>query len=239
MAPGIESWNGYSNKAGVGKATGSEKLERVIDQLEELRTYIPFLQANLILGLDMDSGDEPFDLTLEYLERTPFVWPQIHIPMAFGGTPLFDTMMREDRIHAQLPFSLYCQPYLTVRLKHYEALDYLQRMTRILDRAASNKMLWKRIRTSRNPMTATANYLSTQDLRAQMAEMHGLVQQMQRDEQMRAFHVGERDKMPDFYAHVYRKQLGRYAELMPVEESAPILHSDDVRQVTAGTIELV
>jgi radical SAM superfamily enzyme YgiQ (UPF0313 family) len=238
MAPGIESWNGYSNKAGVGKATGSEKLARVVEQLQELRTYIPFLQANLILGLDVDSGDEPFALTREFLDKTPFVWPQLHIPMAFGGTPLFDTLLREDRILARLPFSFYCQPYLTVKLKHYEALDYLQRMMALLALSASNKTLWNRWRMSRNLMIAAANYLSTLDLRNEVAEMEHMVDHLQRDAQMRAFHAGETDALPAFYAHAYRKRLGSFAELIPVEESAPVLSSEPVTPVAGSAIHL-
>jgi radical SAM superfamily enzyme YgiQ (UPF0313 family) len=239
MAPGIESWNGYSNKAGVGKARGSEKLERVVEQLHELRAYIPYLQANLILGLDIDSGDEPFDLTREYLNRTPFVWPQIHMPMAFGGTPLYDTLLREARIHERLPFSFYCQPYLTVKLKHYETLDYLQRMVAILGLAASNKTLWNRWRMSRTAMIAAANYLSTLDLRNEVAELRKTVHHLQRDAQMRAFHASESDELPVFYAHAYRKRLGNYAELMPVAESAPILNHEPVTPVGGSTIQLV
>jgi radical SAM superfamily enzyme YgiQ (UPF0313 family) len=238
MAPGIESWNGYANKAGVGKATGSEKLERVVEQLQGLRAYIPFLQANLILGLDVDSGDEPFVLTREYLDRTPFVWPQIHIPMAFGGTPLFDTLLREDRILAQLPFAFYCQPYLTVKLKNYEALDYFQRMEAILAFTASNKMLWKRWRMSRNAMIAAANYLQTLDLRNEITEMREMMDHMRRDAQMRAFHAGETDVLPAFYAHAYRKSLGKYAELIPIEESAPILSSEPITPMSGRMIVL-
>ncbi|HMN30715.1 MAG TPA: hypothetical protein PKE45_21360, partial [Caldilineaceae bacterium] len=239
MAPGIESWNGYSNKAGVGKATGSEKLARVLEQLHELRAYIPFLQANLILGLDVDSGDEPFDLTRDYLDRTPFVWPQIHMPMAFGGTPLFDTLLREERIHARMPFSFYRQPYLTVKLKNYATLDYLRRMDAILAQAASNRTLWRRWRMSRNPMIAAANYLSTLDLRNDVAELQATVNHLQRDPKMRAFHASESDELPAFYAHAYRKQLGKYAEWMPVAESAPILSNEPVTPVGGGTIQLV
>lgn len=239
MAPGIESWNGYSNKAGVGKATGSEKLVRVVEQLHELRTYIPFLQANLILGLDVDSGDEPFVLTREYLNKTPFVWPQLHIPMAFGGTPLFDTLFNEERILTRLPFSFYCQPYLTVKLKNYAAPDYLQKMLALLDLAASNEMLWNRWRMSRNPIIAAANYLSTMDLRNEVAEMEHMVNHLQQDAQMRAFHVGETEVLPAFYANAYRKHLGSYAELMPIEESAPILSSEPVTPMVGSTIQLV
>jgi hypothetical protein len=159
--------------------------------------------------------------------------------MAFGGTPLFDTLLREDRIHARLPFTFYCQPYLTVQLRNYETLDYLQRMSEILAQAASNKTLWKRWRMSRNAVIAAANYLSTVDLRNEVAELQETVNQLKSDPKMRAFHASETDELPAFYAHAYRKRLGKYAELMPVEESAPLLSNEPVTPVGGSTIQLV
>lgn len=239
LAPGIESWNGYSNKAGVGKATGQEKLKRVVTQLHELRDYIPYLQANLILGLDVDQGDEPFALTKAFLEQTPFVWPQLNIPMAFGGTPLFDTLLREGRILARLPFTFYRQPYLTVKLKHYDALDYLQKMIDLHSFASSNQMLRRRWRMSRNAVIAIGTYIRNLTVRNEMAELQEAVHHLQHDATMRAFHAGETDHLPAFYANAYHKRLGSYAELMPIEESAPILSSEPVTPTVGGTIQLV
>jgi hypothetical protein len=56
---------------------------------------------------------------------------------------------------------------------------------------------------------------------------------------MRAFHAGETDVLPAFYAHVYCKNLGKYAALMPIEESAPILSSEPVMPIAGSTIQLV
>lgn len=233
MAPGIESWNDYSNKAGVGKATGEDKLRRVVDHLHELRAYIPYLQANLILGLDVDHGDEPFDLTKDFLAQTPFVWPHMNIPMAFGGTPLFDTLLAEDRILGAMPFTFYRQPYLTCRLKNYDALDYLHRMVDLHSFAASNAMLARRWRTARNAIIAVGTYVRTLTVRNEMSEVRDTIHHLQTDKQMRAFHDGETTALPAFYAHAYQKSLGKYAALMPVEESTPIL-SQATWPVTAG-----
>ncbi len=236
IAPGIESWNGYSNKAGVGKATGNEKLEQVVAQLHELRDNIPYLQANLILGLDVDSGDEPFALTKEFLAQTPFVWPHMNIPMAFGGTPLFDTFLREERILARIPFTFYRQPYLTAKLKNYDALDYLQKMVDLHSFAVSKQMVLRRLRLSRNAVIAIGTYIRILTVRNEMAEMQETVKHLKHDAQMQAFHAGDTDELPAFYAKAYRKRLGDYAELMPVEESAPILSREGMTPIFGSTM---
>ena len=236
IGPGIESWNGYSNKAGLGKTSGKEKLERVVSDLQDMYTYIPSLQANLILGLDVDSGEEPFALTREFLNQTPFVWPHINIPMAFGGTPLFDSFLREGRILTRLPFAFYRQPYLTAKLKNYDALDYLQKMVDTHAFAASNKMLRRRLRLSRTSVIAMGTYVRTLSVRNEIAEMRATVDQLKNDVTMRAFHAGETDILPAFYAKAYHKRLGKYAELMPLEESIPILSAEPVNPVIGSTI---
>jgi len=103
VAPGVESWEGYSNKAGVGRATGPTKVERVAEHFRRLHEHVPYLQANFMFGLDTDAGDEPVELTKEFMTRTPFVWPVVNIPHPFGGTPLYEQYLEEGRILASMP----------------------------------------------------------------------------------------------------------------------------------------
>src|SRR5262249_8055763 len=128
VGPGVESWANYSNKAGVGSVTGSTKLERVVAHFEELYEYIPYVGANFVLGTDGDAGAEPFALTMEFMRRLPFVWPMVFIPIPYGGTPLYDRYLAEDRILQRMPFSFYYLPYLVVQLKHYHPLEYYDKM---------------------------------------------------------------------------------------------------------------
>jgi hypothetical protein len=99
-------WLAYSNKVGAGSVTTSqEKLERVIEQFNNLRPNVTGIQANFIFGLDADMGDEPIELTKEFASRIPFVMPNFNIPVPFGSTPLYEKYLREDRLLATLPFT--------------------------------------------------------------------------------------------------------------------------------------
>jgi hypothetical protein len=46
LAPGVESWTDYSNKAAVGRASGVEKVDRVAEHFTRLAEHVPYLQAN-------------------------------------------------------------------------------------------------------------------------------------------------------------------------------------------------
>src|SRR4030095_12509491 len=88
VAPGVESWTGYSNKSGVGRSLGEVKLASVVEHFQELHRYVPGLQANFLFGTDDDQGDEPVELTRRFIGRLPFVWPPLNHPIPFGGTPM-------------------------------------------------------------------------------------------------------------------------------------------------------
>jgi hypothetical protein len=54
-----------------------------------------------------------------------------------------------------------------------------------------------------------------------------MLQRLRSDRQLLAFHLGETQVLPDLYKRIYTRQLGRYAELMPLGESAPLLEPED------------
>src|SRR5262249_32429586 len=95
IAPGVESWVAYSNKAAVGAKRGLDKLDEVVGHFQLIRKYVAGLQANFLFGGDDDRGDEPVELTKQFFLRAPFVFPAINIPTPFGGTPMFDQLIAE------------------------------------------------------------------------------------------------------------------------------------------------
>ena len=103
VAPGVESWTDYSNKAAVGRATGPEKVELVANHFGRLNPHVRYLQGNFMFGLDTDSGRVPVELTKAFMDRTPFVWPAFNIPMPFGGTPLTSQLLAQDRVRSPCP----------------------------------------------------------------------------------------------------------------------------------------
>ena len=68
---------------------GRAKFEKVVQHIEELFKNVEGLQVNFMIGTDADEGDEPFELTKEFIKRTAFAWPTMNIPTPFAGTTAF------------------------------------------------------------------------------------------------------------------------------------------------------
>jgi radical SAM superfamily enzyme YgiQ (UPF0313 family) len=236
VAPGVESWTDYSNKAGVGKAAGHDKLEQVIVHFHTLHEHIPYLQANFIFGLDTDAGDDPFELTKEFVRRTPFVWTYINIPFAFGGTPLYSDFLSQGRILTKMPFSFYILPYLTLVLKHYDPVTYYQKMFDLYSLVTSGEMLRQRFASVRHPFAKYLDYIRTLFTRPITRQLRTILRQLETDKGFYAFHTGESQVLPDFYIGLYKEQLGRYVELVPIEDSQPVLAPEAARSLLINPV---
>lgn len=231
VAPGIESWTHYNNKAGVGKASGKDKLERVVEQIDEIREYVPYIQTNFILGLDTDSGGEPFELTKEFILRVPFVYPTFNIPMAFRGTPLYADLNKQGRLLKTMPFSFYAVPHLTIVLKNYDPIEYFERMVDLYSLLVSRQIFHLRWRADTTFQVKFVNSYRVFGYRKMLANLRETLRQLRTDPRFRNFHLGKTPVLPETYASQYRQQLGRYAEWMPLEESVPLLDLEDDDQI--------
>ena len=226
IASGVESWADYSAKAGVGRSTGTSKLATVVEHFEELHRYGFALQANFILGTDADRGDEPMALTREFIDRLPYVWPIVNVPIPFGGTPLFDACLAADRVLRTMPFSFYYTPFLVTTLEHYTAADYCHAMTRIYALLTSSTMLARRLTTRATWGIRVLHALRTAGMRQDLAAFRRFGAMLETDDGFRAFHDGERAPLPEFYHRTYEQRLGRYAELLSRVDRTPELDVD-------------
>ena len=225
VAPGIESWVGYGAKAGVGAKSGHEKLDQVVEHFLELGDYVAGMQANFLFGGDEDAGATPAELTKAFIERTPRVWPTINIPTPFGATPLRDQYAREGRILTTLPFAFYYNPYLAIRLKHYDPVTYYGHLIDIHESLASARMLHRRLMARSRPAIRFIHSLRTFAARIELAALRRIRGMLVSDRQFRAFHEGETAVLPPFYRQELRDRLGRYADLLSLEEITPIAES--------------
>lgn len=222
IAPGVESWTAYSHKAGTSSTvTGREKLERVVEHFELMREHVPILQANFIFGLDVDEGDEPVELTKEFITRAPFVWPMVSVPTPFGGTPLYEQHLAEGRVLTSMPFAFYWGPYLATRLKNYSPLSYYERYIQVFEHLTSRTMLARRLRATLG--TARWVHLARAlGMRQMVGRLRGFIHQMKTDPQFRAFHEGESQTLPQFYRRLQDDLLGPYAALLSEEDRRPV-----------------
>jgi radical SAM superfamily enzyme YgiQ (UPF0313 family) len=227
VAPGVESWTDYSNKAGVGRAAGTEKVDRVAEHFALLAENVPYLQANFIFGLDTDQGNEPVELTKRFMDRTPFVYPTINIPVPFGGTPLHDELAASGRILATMPFSFYYAPYLVTTLKHYDPITYYQKLIELYTHATSPEMLRRRLRSSSHRAIGYVHRARTAGFRSDIVSFRQILGMLRSDPKFLAFHEGRTAALPEFYRHVGDRMLGRYAELLSTVDRTPDLSPAD------------
>jgi len=223
IAPGIESWSDYSNKAGVGSKTGLEKVRLVAEHIELLHSYVPGIQVNFMFGLDSDEGDEPVELTKEFMSRTPFAWPVVNIPMPFGGTPLYDQYLAEGRILRSMPFSFYYAPYLVTTLKNYDPITYYQKLIDLLTHYSTRSMLWKRLQVTHVPSLRLLVIVRNFRAREAIKRFRQILNMLTTDRQFLAFHEGTSQVLPEFYHREYERLLGPHASLLPRSERVPVL----------------
>lgn len=231
LAPGIESWYDYGNKALAGELRGRDKLDYVVGKLAEARRFVPGLQANFVFGTDEDRGREPADLTVEFVRRAAFAWPNVNIPTPYGGTPLYDRYLAEGRVQRRMPLAFYCAPYLVTTLKHYDVVDYYEQLIRIAEAATSCRAILRRV-AAPNPLLVGLAHLS-QSLAhpAQLGKMRAVDRLLTTDRGFRTFHENRPNELPDFYRRRLRQRLGRYAELVSEDDWRPVLGPAAVESV--------
>ena len=225
VAPGVESWSDYSNKAGTGSHQGSNKLTRIVAHLSRLAEFVPGIQANFLFGAETDRGSEPAALTRAFIEQTPFVWPTINIPSPFAGTPLYDQWYRDGRILRALPFAFYYNPYLAITLRHYDPPTYYGHLIDMHAALASPRMAWRRMRTRVRPAIRFVHGLRTIAARRELAAFRRIRAMLATDRAFREFHEGRTETLPAYYHQLFEARLGRFAELLPRSARLPVLEA--------------
>lgn len=224
VAPGVESWTDYSYKAGVGKASGCDKLKQVIEHFKMMGDYIPGMQANFIFGTDADQGEEPVELTREFIRTLPEVWPTVNMPIPIGGTPLYEQYDSEDRILKSMPLHFYFKlSYLTIVMKNYSTVEYYDRLISLNLELSSTRMMMRRMATRAPLITRLFHNARALAVRKDIEDMQEVRDLLVADTRFRAFFEGRTQELPDFFHNLYEKNLGSYAELIPRNERLPVL----------------
>jgi hypothetical protein len=184
---------------------------------------VPSLGACFLFGTDGDKGDEPIELTKNFIRQVPYVWPGISIPMPYGGTPLQESCLVEGRILQSMPFSFYSTPYLVSKPKNYSPLEYYEKLFKIISYALSLNIMIRRAARTQRYGVKFLQFLRTLALAGQWLEMKQIRDHLKDSEEFRAFHDGRMRTLPEFYRRRFKERLGPYAELISDQEMIPEL----------------
>ncbi len=157
------------------------------------------------------------------MTRAPFVWPALNIPVPYGGTPLNEQLRREGRILESMPFSFYYAPYLVMRLKHYDPVTYYEKLIQLFEHCCSLQMLKQRMTSTTRPTVRLIHLTRTASTRAWINVYRGILRRLRSDSELRTFHEGKSQALPEFYHRIYEQMLGPYAELVSRQDRLPTL----------------
>jgi hypothetical protein len=218
LLPGIESWYSLGGKSKTGGLTGLEKARQVASHVNMVLRYVPYVQANFVLGLDDDAGEEPFELTKRFVDMTPGVFPAYSLLSAFGQAALLNLDLQRARRVLPTPFHFLDNNQATnVRPKNYTWPALYDNIIGLRRHSFSWRAIGRRLRANRVP---TARWLNL--VRAVSAEGFGRIRHdstvrrlLDHDRAVRDFFEGESEVLPAFYTDKVRKDLGPWWDALP------------------------
>jgi len=216
--PGIESWYEMGEKSRTIRLSPTQKLEQVSEQVNMILRYVPYIQTNFVLGLDSDAGDEPFELSKQFVDRSPGAFPGYSLLTSFGeAAPRNIEYQREGRV---IPFPFhFLNNHLAMNLKpkNYEWVTFYEKVIDLTEYTFSKKAIYKRfISTSR----FTSKWMNF--MRAVSSEGYGRIrffkkvkEKLLNDRSFRGYFEKETRQLPPFYQNIIQKDLGAWWQWLP------------------------
>jgi hypothetical protein len=229
--PGIETWNDLGNKTGHAR-TGMEKVREVATHLNDVLEHVPYVQANFVLGLDIDEGDEPFELTKRFVDLAPGVFPGYSLLTAFGVGAAQNDVYRDQGRIVPVPFHfLNNNLSMNVRPLNYDWISFYDRVIDLVRYTFAPRQIVRRARGTKFFTTKWINALRalSSEGMGRLAHHRSVRQALIDDRQMRDFYEGETSRVPDRMAARVQRDLGRFWDLLPPEALSPV---DEVRPGT-------
>jgi len=218
LLPGIESWYSLGGKSKTGNRTGMDKVRQVSDHVNTILRYVPYVQANFVLGLDEDEGEEPFELTKRFVEMTPGAFPAYSLLSAFGQAAPLNLELQRARRVLPTPFHFLDNNQATnVRPKNYTWPELYDNVISLRRHSFSWPAIGRRMRANRVPTARWLNFV-----RAVSSEGFGRIRHDSKvrrlldcDRVVRRFFEGESETLPAFYTEKVRRDLGPWWSLLP------------------------
>ncbi len=218
VLPGVESWYDLGNKSRTGRTKGLDKVDQVSEHVNTILRYIPYVQTNFVLGLDGESGAEPFELTKRFIDRTPGAFPGYSLLSAFGrAAPLNLEYQTANRV---LPFPFHFldnNHAMNVRPQNYEWRELYDHVIDLTRYTFSWRAIARRLAATRRAVPKWLNLV-----RAVSSEGFGRIRhytalrrRLDTDWPTRAFFAQTTDALPDFYREQVRKDLGPFWRWLP------------------------
>lgn len=218
LLPGIESWFDLGEKTRASSLEGIEKVKHVAEHVNLVLRYIPYVQANFVLGLDGDAGPDPFELTRRFVDLAPGAFPAHCLLTAFGeAAPINLQYQRENRVLG-FPFHfLNNNGAMNVRPKNYSWPEFYQHVVDTTRYSFSPRAIARRFGATRSLAPRWMNLVrAVSEGGYGRIRYHGEIHhRLLRDPEFRGFYEQTTDVLPPFFEDRVRKALGHMWHWLP------------------------
>ena len=218
MLPGIESWFDLGNKSNTGRMTGIDKVNNIADQVNMILRYIPYIQTNFVLGLDADKGEEPFELTKLFVDKTPGAFPGYSLLSAFGqAAPLNLEYQQQNRV---LPFPFHFldnNHAMNVVPKNYSWPEFYSSVISLGEHTYSWKAIFNRMIATKAFIPRWMNVVRgiSEEGTGRVAYNREILNLLNTDTKFRDYFEQETTELPQFYLVQIKKDLGNLWGWLP------------------------
>jgi hypothetical protein len=218
LLPGIESWYDLGEKSRTGRLQGMDKVREVSNHVNMILRYIPYLQANFVLGLDVDEGNEPFELTKRFIDMTPGAFPGYSLLSAFGQAAPSNLAYQQAGRVIPFPFHfLNNNGAMNIEPKNYSWSGFYEHVIDLTRYSFSPRAILRRAQAT---STFIPKWLNV--VRAVSSEGYGrisyyseILRRLSADAELRSFFERQTSTIPQFYVDRVRKDLGALWQWLP------------------------
>jgi hypothetical protein len=219
LLPGIESWFSLGEKSRTGRTQGLAKVKQVADHVNTILRYVPYVQTNFVMGLDVDEGPEPFELTKRFLDLSPGAFPAYSLLTAFGeSAPINLEFQRAGRV---LPFPFHFlnnNHAMNVSPKNYSWTTFYDLVVDLSRSSFSWPRIARRLAANGSGIPRWMNFVravSSEGL-GRIRYHSGIRRLLDEDLSVRRFFDGTTSALPSFYSERVRRDLGSFWGALPV-----------------------
>jgi hypothetical protein len=218
LLPGLESWYDLGEKSRTGRLQGMDKVREVSNHVNMILRYIPYLQANFVLGLDVDEGNEPFELTKRFIDMTPGAFPGYSLLSAFGQAAPSNLAYQQAGRVIPFPFHfLNNNGAMNIEPKNYSWSGFYEHVIDLTRYSFSPRAILRRAQAT---STFIPKWLNV--VRAVSSEGYGrisyyseILRRLSADAELRSFFERQTSTIPQFYVDRVRKDLGALWQWLP------------------------
>jgi hypothetical protein len=218
MLPGIESWFDLGNKSKTGSTTGLDKVKLISEHINMILRYIPYVQTNFVLGLDSDTGIEPFELTKKFVDLTPGAFPGYSLLSAFGQAAPLNLEYQELNRVIPFPFHFLDNNHaMNVKPINYSWAEFYSNIIDLGKHTFSWSAIFKRLIATKAFIPRWMNVVRaiSEEGFGRVAYNKEILKNLISDTKFRDYFEQQTNELPQFYLDMLKKELGPLWEWLP------------------------